>query len=107
VPELGGRQLLHEVLERERRLQKDLAGRIATPFDAIFDLLEDSGATLHSQAEALEAAGRALEEAAALMKSQAELFERTVGTLRKPGELAKSAAGLNRHPRASHRESRG
>jgi hypothetical protein len=57
---------------------------------------------MHSQAEALESAGRALEEAAALMKSQAELFERTVGTLRKPGELAKAAAGLERHPRGGH-----
>jgi hypothetical protein len=107
VPELGGHKLLHDVVEVEQRLQAELAGRVAAPFDAIFDLLEDSGATLHSQAEALESAGRALEEAARLMKTQAELFERTVGTLRKPGELAKSAAGLNRHPRAGHRESRG
>ena len=97
MPDFGGRQLLHEVAELERRLQKELAGRMAAPFDAIFDLLEESGATLHSQAEALEAAGQALEEAAKLMKSQAELFERTVGTLRAPGELAKSAAGLERH----------
>jgi hypothetical protein len=106
MPDLGGRQLLHEVMEREQRLQKELAGRIAAPFDTIFDLLEESGATLHSQAEALEAAGRALEEAATLMKTQAELFERTVGTLRAPGELAKSAAGLERHPRIVHREAR-
>ena len=76
-------------------------------FDAIFDLLEESGATLHSQADALEAAGRALEEAAQLMKTQAELFERTVATLRKPGELAKSAAGLERHPQTGQPESRG
>ena len=107
MPDLGGRQLLHEVVERERRLQKELAGRLAAPFDAIFDLLEESGATLHSQAEALESAGRALEEAATLMKSQAELFERTVGALRAPGELAKSAAGLERHPRVVHRETGG
>ena len=94
----GGRDLLHQwqqlIPHQLRELEKDLAGRIAAPFDAIFDLLEESGATLHSQAEALESAGRALQEAAILMKSQAELFERTVGTLRKPGDLAKSAAGL-------------
>lgn len=107
MPELGGLQLLHEVVERERRLQQELAGRLAAPFDAIFDLFEESGATLHSQAEALESAGRALEEAAALMKSQAELFERTVGTLRAPAELAKSAAGLERHQRVVHRETGG
>ena len=95
--------LLREVIERERRLQRDVAGRIAAPFDAIFDLLEESGATLHSQAEALESAGRALEEAAKLMKTHAELFERTVGTLRAPTEFAKSAAGLERRPRKGGR----
>jgi hypothetical protein len=104
MPDLGGRQMLHEVMERERRLQRELAGRLAAPFDAIFDLLEQSGATLHSQAEALESAGRALEEAATLMKSQAELFERTVETLRAPAELAKSAAGVERHQRVAHRD---
>ena len=88
-------------------LEQELATRIAAPFDAIFDLLEESGATMRSQAEALESAGRALQEAAMLMKTQAELFERTVGTLRKPEELAKSAAGVKRHPHGTHRESRG
>jgi hypothetical protein len=106
VPDLGG-QALHDLIEQERRLQKGLAGRVAAPFDAIFDLLEESGTTMHSQAEALESAGRALQEAAALMKTQAELFERTVATLRKPGELVKSAAGLEPHPTPGHRRPRG
>jgi hypothetical protein len=79
-----------------RRLERDIAARVAAPFDAVFDLLEQSGATMHKQAEALESAGRALQEAGQLMKSQAELFERSVGTLRAPAELAKSAAGLER-----------
>jgi hypothetical protein len=104
MPKLGGRQMLHEVIERERHLQTELAGRLAAPFDATFDLLEQSGATLHSQADAVESAGRALEEAATLMKSQAELSQRTVETLRGPAELAKSAAGLERHQRVAHRE---
>jgi hypothetical protein len=79
-----------------RRLERDLAARVAAPFDAVFDLLEQSGTTMHEQAEALESAGRALQEAARLMKSQAELFERSVAALRAPAELAKSAAGLER-----------
>jgi hypothetical protein len=87
---------LHALLERERQLQRGVAGRVAAPFDAIFDLLAESGATMRSQAEALEAAGRALEDAGRLMKRQAELFERGVGALRSPAELAKSAAGLER-----------
>jgi exonuclease VII small subunit len=80
-----------------RELEQDVARRIAAPFDAIFDMLEESATTLHSQAEALEAAGRALQEAASLMKRQADMFERSVGTLRQPAELAKLAAGLERH----------
>jgi len=86
--------LVQEVVERERRLQKELTGRLVGPVDAVFDLLEEAGAALRRQAEALEAAGRALEETAGLMARQAELFERTVSTLRQPAELAKAATGL-------------
>jgi len=90
---------LGSLLEQERRLQRGVAGRVTAPVDALFDLLEESTATLHSQAEALEAAGRALEDAARLMKSQAELFDRTLGPLRAPTEFAKSIAGLEPHSR--------
>jgi hypothetical protein len=89
-------QTVEQLVERERRLQGELAGRVFAPVDAIFDLLADSGTTLRRQAEALEAAGRALEESAALMKTQAELFERTVGTLRQPADLARKASGAKR-----------
>ena len=94
-------ELLQEVIERERRLQKQLAGHLLAPVDAIFDLLEESGLMLRRQAEALQNAGRALEDTAALVKSQAELFERTIGALREPAELAKAAAGLERRVRNS------
>jgi hypothetical protein len=94
-------ELVQEVIERERKIQKQLAGRIVAPLDAVFDLLEESGLMLRKQAEALETAGRALEETATLVKTQAELFERTIGVLREPAELAKEAAGLNRRVRES------
>lgn len=100
-------ELVQEVLERERRIQKQLAGHLLAPVDAIFDLLEQTGGMLRSQAEALETAGQALEETAGLMKTQAELFERTIGALREPAELAKQAAGLERRVRpAAARPSR-
>jgi len=99
-------ELVQEVIERERRLQKELAGRVVAPVDAVFDLLEQTGATLSRQAEALEAAGRALEEAAGLMKRQAELFERTISTLRQPAELAKAATGLRSRKGASRKPRR-
>jgi hypothetical protein len=91
-------ELIQEILERERRLQRDVVNRLLGPADAIFDLLEQSGEALHQQAEALEEAGRALEQTAALVKAQADLFERTVRTIREPTELAKAAAGLDRRP---------
>ena len=94
-------ELVQEVIERERRLQKQLAGHVLSPIDAIFDLLAESGLMLRRQAEALEAAGQALEETAGLVKNQAELFERTIGALREPTELARAAAGLERRPRKS------
>jgi len=93
-------ELLQEVIERERRLQGELAALVTAPLDAVFDLLEESGQTLRLQAEAIESAGRALEETAGLMKRQAERFERTVGALRQPAELAKSAAGAKRTRKA-------
>jgi hypothetical protein len=89
-------ELVGELIEREQRLQKEVASRVMAPSDAVFDLLEESGETLRLQAEALEAAGAALRETAALMKRQAVLFERTVSTIRKPTDLARSAAGLER-----------
>ncbi len=92
-------ELVQELIERERRLQKQLAGRVLAPFDAIFDLLEQSGQMLRSQAEALETAGQALEETARLANIQAELFERTVVAMREPTELAKTAMGLERRER--------
>ena len=92
-------ELVQEVIERERRLQRELTGRLLAPLDAVFDLLEESGTMLRRQAEALEAAGRALEETAGLMKVQAELFERTIGGIREPAELLKSATGAERRPR--------
>ena len=100
-------ELLQEVIERERRLQRQVAGRVLAPVDAIFDLLAESGLMLRSQAEALEAAGRALEDTGGLVRKQAELFERTIAALREPAELAKMAAGLDRTPKKqSGRKSR-
>jgi hypothetical protein len=94
-------ELVQEVIERERSLQGDLAARLFAPIDALFDLLEETGATLRRQAETLESAGAALQETAGLMKHQAELFERSVSALRQPSELAKAATGVKRQPRKS------
>lgn len=93
-------ELVGELIERERRLQAEIAEQLIAPVDSVFALLEQSGATLQRQADALDAAGRAIEETAALMRSQAEIFERTVGTMRRPAEMARSAAGIERRPPA-------
>ncbi|MGZ4179819.1 MAG: hypothetical protein ACXVUL_03920 [Solirubrobacteraceae bacterium] len=99
-------ELLQEVIDRERALQRQIMGRVLAPVDAIFDLIEESGHVLRQQAEALEAAGRALEDSARLVKTQAELFERAIGALREPSELAKVAAGLERRaPKPATRHS--
>lgn len=89
-------ELVQELINRERQLQQHAASQILAPVEAVFDLLETSGATLRKQAEALAAAGRALEETAALVESQAELFELATGLLREPVDRARSAVGLER-----------
>jgi hypothetical protein len=86
-------ELFQEVLERERALQARLVRRALGPLDAVFDLLEESGSALRSQAEAVEEAARALERVAGLMKLQADLFGRTVRALREPTEAVKTLAG--------------
>jgi hypothetical protein len=91
--------LVQDVIERERKAQKQLAAGLVAPVDAVFDLFEQLGLTLRRQAEALEAAGQALEETARLARNQAELLELTIAALREPAEIAKSAAGLERRPR--------
>src|SRR5690349_15563218 len=101
-------ELLQEVIERERALQREIAGRVLAPVDAIFDLIEESGQVLRRQAEALEAAGRALEDTARLVKTQAQLFDHAMSALREPTELAKAAAGLERRrPKRAPRKSSG
>src|SRR3954447_5141805 len=90
--------LLQDVLERERRLQREVLGRAFAPFDAVFDLLEQSGTTFRRQAEALEQAAQALEQTAVLMKAQAEIFEAGVRALREPADLARSVAGVEKRP---------
>jgi hypothetical protein len=100
-------ELVADVVERERSLQRQFAGFLVAPIDAVFDLLEETGGTLRRQAEALQAAGRALEETAALMARQAELFERTVGALRQPTEIAKAATGLDQKTREAEAPAKG
>jgi hypothetical protein len=89
-------ELVQEVLDRERRLQRELLARAFAPSDAVFDLLEQSGAALHRQSQALQESARALEQAARMMEVQAELFERAIQALREPAEMARSAVGLER-----------
>jgi hypothetical protein len=87
-------ELLQEIVERERRLQGEILGRLLEPLDGIFDLLEQSGTTFRKQSEALEQASDALGETAKLMRTQAELFEKSIKLMREPTELAKAAAGV-------------
>lgn len=96
-------ELLQTIVESEQRVQGSLLGGILAPLDGFFDLLEETGATLRRQAEALEAAGRAMQESAALLKLQAELFERGVKTLRQPSGLARAAASAGRSASAGVR----
>jgi hypothetical protein len=98
-------ELIQDVLERERKVQREVLGHVFAPFDAVFDLLEQSGATFRRQAEALEQAARALEETAVLMKAQAEIFERGVKAVREPTDLARSAAGLEKRPKKTKKKS--
>jgi hypothetical protein len=86
-------ELLQEILERERRVQQELITRAFAPYDAVFDLLEQSAGALHRQAEALTESAGALKQAAEIMETQAELFERTISVMRQPGEIVKRAAG--------------
>ena len=95
-PPLPGRGLFQDALDVERRLQREVVGRALGPLDAVFDMLEESGAALRGQAEALEHAAQALEQTAVLMRTQAELFESTIRTLREPSRMLESAVGVER-----------
>ena len=95
-PPVPGRALFRDVLDVERRLQREVVGRALGPSDAVFDMLEESGAALRGQAKALEHAAQALEQTAVLMKTQAEMFESTIRTLREPSRMLESAVGVDR-----------
>lgn len=96
-------ELVQELIARERRLQQRAASQMLAPIDAVFELLEASGATLRKQAEALAAAGQALEQTARLVQTQAALFERATGALQEPADWARSAVGLERRAGGSGR----
>jgi uncharacterized protein YukE len=96
-------ELVQDLIARERKLQKQATHQLLAPIDAVFDLLETSGATLRKQAEALETAGQALEESARLVKDQAALFERAIGTLREPSDRARAVIGLEPRVRGDAR----
>ena len=51
-------------LERQVNLLQGVVERVLGPFDAVFDLLEQSGTAMHRQADALSESARALEQAA-------------------------------------------
>jgi hypothetical protein len=92
-------ELVQEIFDAEQRVRGGIVGGLLAPVDAVFDLLEESGATLRRQAETMESAGRALQDTAALMKVQAELFERLISIMRQPTGLARAAAKGVRRPR--------
>jgi methyl-accepting chemotaxis protein len=94
-------ELLQEVVERERKLQAEIFGRLLDPIDAVLDLLEESGKTFRAQADALEEASAALEQTAKLMQTQAEIYEGTIRALREPADLARKLAGARPKQRGS------
>jgi methyl-accepting chemotaxis protein len=94
-------ELVQEIVERERKLQSELAGHLLDPIDAVFDLLEESGKTFRAQADALEEASAALEQTAKLMQTQAEIYEGTIRALREPADVARRVAGAKPRQRGS------
>ena len=68
-------ELVAEVLEREHQRQQDLLGRAFAPLDALFDLLEQSGAAMHQQAAALKESARALERVAGAVSDALSALE--------------------------------
>jgi methyl-accepting chemotaxis protein len=93
-------ELLQEIVDAQQRLQGNVVDGLLGPVEAVFDLLQESGATMRKQAETMESAGRALQETATLMKQQAELFERVVSVVRQPTDIARAAAKGTRRPAA-------
>jgi hypothetical protein len=97
-------ELLERVLEQQQRIQGQLVDRAFEPVDAIFDILERSGAMMRAQAEALEQAAQAVEQAAGLMRTQAELFEAATKTARAPADIVRGAAGGGRRQKAPRKQ---
>ena len=69
-------------IERERKLQAEVFGRLLDPMDSVLDLLEESGKTFRAQADALAEASAALEQTATLMQTQAEIYDSAIKALR-------------------------
>ena len=92
--------LVQELFERERKLQRDLLARTFAPFARRLRPARAERRSVASAGRGVERVRPGAEQAASMIEVQADLFQRTVKTLREPAEIAKAAAGLERRPRA-------
>jgi hypothetical protein len=99
-------ELLQEVVDRERKLQSDVIGRLLEPMDTVLDLFEESGKTFRAQADALAEASAALQQTATLMQTQAEIYEKAIRALREPAHLARRVSGAKPRPRGKKKPSK-
>jgi hypothetical protein len=101
-------ELLRQAVEQQQRIQAQLVERAFAPVDAIFDLLENTGAMMREQAEALHQAAQGVERAAEVTRMQAELFEGATRAARLPSDAVRSVAGAGaaapRRARAAKRK---
>ena len=86
-------ELLEDALSRQMAFEKDLAGRVLAPMNAVLGLVDQSAAAMRSQAQAFDAASEAFKRSAQLLEVQASLLEEAGRSLRDPTRALKAAGG--------------
>ena len=90
APMQGQTDLLGELLDQQRRFQRELSQGMFKPLDDMRDLLDEAARPMRTQAEALKEAAAALDRVASLLAAQAALVERTSAALRQRTDALRS-----------------
>jgi len=86
--------LMQRVVDRERLQGSELAARVLAPLDAVFDLLEEGGATLRREAKAAAGLDRRVRKArSGTAEKRGGTDERSSGATKPRSSAAKRASG--------------
>lgn len=83
-------ELLEEAVRSQVDFEKQLVGRLLTPYNVALQALEETSTAMRAQSQALEAAATSFSQASRLLAVQANLVDTAAKSLRDPIEFLRA-----------------